>query len=184
MLKLLIIPIVIIIALLQGGSLQRFATLELRWLSLVFGSLVLQLLIFTPFRNVALITTAVPWLHIASMLLLVGWLLLNRHIPGLIWMAAGLLCNLIAISANQGYMPVTAEALRSASIVIPFDAAGIYHNSVLLPAEQTRLWLLTDILPIPYAGVYSIGDVLLTFGIAQACYRTIRPASTLAQASA
>jgi hypothetical protein len=183
MLKPLIVLSVITIALLRGGSLHHIAALRLRWLPLVFGSLALQLLIFTPFRDVSLITAATPWIYILSMLLLVAWITMNRHIPGMLLMAAGLLFNLVALIANGGAMPVTPEAVQMAGVHIDFGDNGRYNNSILLLTSQTNLWLLTDIIPVPFAGVFSIGDVLLTLGVAIACYRTIRPALVLTPAS-
>lgn len=183
MLKPLIVLIVITVALLRGGSLHHIAALRLRWLPLVFGSLALQLLIFTPFRDMSLVTVATPSIYLLSMLLLAAWLVMNRHIPGLLFMAAGLVLNLVALATNGGYMPVTPDAVGMAGVRLDFDAHGRYNNSILLLAGQTNLWLLTDIIPIPFAGVFSIGDVLLTLGVAIACYRTIRPALVLAPAS-
>ena len=183
MLKPLIVLIVIAVALLRGGSLLNIAAVRLYWLPLVFGGLALQLLIFTPFRDISLITAATPWIYMLSMLLLAAWLVVNRHIPGMQFMAAGLLLNLVALAANGGYMPVTPEAVQMAGVRLDFGADGRYNNSILLLASQTNLWLLTDIIPIPFAGVFSIGDVLLTLGVAIGCYRTIRPALVLAPAS-
>jgi Family of unknown function (DUF5317) len=183
MLRILIILTVIVVALLRGGSLHNLAAVRLRWLPLVFGSLVLQLLIFTPLRAVPLVGVATPWLYILSMLLLAVWVAANWRIPGMALMAIGLLCNLAAITANDGYMPAMPEATRIAGVSASYGADGRYNNTVVLATSQVDLWLLTDIIPIPFAGVFSIGDVLLTLGVAICCHRAIRPATALAPAS-
>ncbi|MFL5804236.1 MAG: DUF5317 family protein [Roseiflexaceae bacterium] len=183
MLGILIILTVIALALLRGGSLHNLAAVRLRWLPLVFASLALQLLIFTPFRTAPLVGVATPWLYLLSMLMLAAWVAANWHIPGMALMAAGLLLNLAAITANGGYMPIAPEATHSYGISANYTDDGRHNNSVALVAGQAYLWLLTDIIVVPFAGVFSIGDVLLMLGVAICCYRTIQPAPALAPAS-
>ncbi len=178
MLKGLIVLVVIAVALARGGSLRNFAALDLRWLPLVVGSFGLQLLIFTPFRDTALIPFATAPLYLLSMVLLVIWILLNRRIPGATLIAVGVLLNTIAIAANNGYMPVAPEAARYAGRLehYPIEGLPVSNNSIAV-ADNVRLWFLTDIFPvpagIPFANVFSLGDVLLTLGVAILCYQTI-----------
>jgi hypothetical protein len=75
--------------------------------------------------------------------------------------SVGLLCNLIAVVANGGLMPVRPTALR--------DAGLTYHlknNSI--SAAHPHLGWLTDrwAAPdwLPFANVFSIGDVLIAAG--------------------
>jgi hypothetical protein len=58
MLRLAIIVLVIVVALLRGGSLRNFAAVQLRWLPLVIVGFALQLLIFTPFAGSPLVAFA------------------------------------------------------------------------------------------------------------------------------
>jgi hypothetical protein len=141
------------------------------------------LLIFTPFRATSLISVATPWLYVLSMLLLAAWVAANRHIPGMLLMAVGLLLNLAAITANGGYMPVMDEAIRIAGMNASYGIDGRHNNLAEFVAGKVHLWPLTDIIPIPFFSVFSIGDILLTLGVAICCYRTIRPAPVLALAS-
>jgi len=177
MLILLIILAVIVAALLRGGSLLHLAAVRMRWTPLAFAGLVLQLLIFTPFADTPIVGVAIPWLYLCSMLLLAVWVGANWRIPGMAIMAAGLLLNAIAIAANGGYMPVALEAARAIGAGARYAANGVHHNSIAL-AEPARLWLLTDIIvvpwPVPFAGVFSPGDLLLTLGGAVFCHRAIR----------
>lgn len=187
MLNGVIVLVVIVVALLRGGSLRNLVTLELRWLPLVLGSLGLQLLIFTPFRAEPLIPFATAPLYVLSMAMLVVWVVLNRRIPGIVLIAAGVLMNLAAIAANGGYMPVAPEAARYAGRAANYATDGLpIANNSLAIAENVRLWILTDIFPIPagipLANVFSLGDVLLTTGIAILCYRAIRGPATSAPA--
>lgn len=178
MLRGIVVLIVIAVALVRGGSLRNFATLELRWLPLVLGGFGLQLLIFTPFRDPPLIPFATAPLYLLSMTLLVIWIALNRQLPGALLIAAGVLLNTIAIAANGGYMPVNPAAAQYAGRLEGYASEGLPLDNNSLAAENVHLWILTDIFPvpagIPFANVFSLGDVLLTLGIAILCYQTIR----------
>jgi hypothetical protein len=177
MLSLLPIFFVITAALLRGGSLQNLAAVRLRWAPLAIGSFALQLLIFTPFLPAPVIGVGIPWLYLLSMLLLIAWVAANGRIPGMALMAAGLLLNVAAIAANGGHMPVAPEAARIAGTSAKYAVDGLHHNSIAI-GGQAHLWLLTDIIaippPMPFANVFSIGDLLLTLGGAVFCFRAIR----------
>lgn len=179
MLMLFTVALVVVVALLRGGSLNNFSGLQLRWMPLVAAGLALQLLIFTPFREEAIISVATPQLYLLSMLIVAAWVGLNWRIPGMAIMAAGLLFNTLAIAANGGYMPVAPESARFAGRIENYATEGqpISNNSIATD-EQVRLWILTDILAlpkeVPFANVFSLGDVLLTVGAGALCYRTIR----------
>jgi hypothetical protein len=188
MISVVILLPVIAVALLRGGSLINLVELRLRWAPLVLAALAIQLLIFTPFRAEPLILAWTTQLYMLSMALLTVWVALNWRIPGMALMALGLLMNFAAITANGGYMPVSAESARYAGRLDRYatDGPPVANNSIAT-GDQARLWPLTDILPIPaglpFANVYSVGDVLLTLGGALLCYRTIRrpPAAKPAQ---
>lgn len=174
-----IVLAVIAAALLRGGSLLNLAQVRLRALPLVFVSLGLQVLIFTPFTARPVVPYATEALYMLSMALLVAWVALNRGVPGMLLVAAGVLMNSAAIAANGGYMPVEPLAAQYAGRLDGYSAGAVaIDNNSLATAEGVRLWLLTDIFPvpagIPMANVFSLGDVLLTTGIAIFCYRVIR----------
>jgi len=178
-----VILAVISVALWRGGSLRNFAAIELRGLALVFGSLGLQLLIFTPFVDQALIPFATGALYLLSMALLIVWVWLNRGLPGIWLVAAGVLMNTVAIAANGGQMPVEPLAAQYAGRLAAYatDGPAIANNS-LATSTGVQLWLLTDIFPvpagIPLANVFSLGDLLLTTGVGMFCYRVICGSTT------
>jgi hypothetical protein len=179
MLMVLTVLLVSVVALLRGGSLRNFSELHLRWIPLAIGSFALQLLIFTPFRRAPLIAVWTIQLYELSMALLVVWVAVNWRIPGAALMACGLLANFAAILANGGYMPVSPESARYAGQIARYATEGppIANNSLAIDGP-VQLWPLTDIIAlpgwVPFAAVFSIGDVLLTLGAALLCYRTIR----------
>lgn len=173
-----IVLAVIAVALARRGSLLNLAHVRLRALPLVFGSLGLQLLIFTPFTEQPLVPLATTTLYLLSMAMLVVWVALNRGVPGMALITAGVLMNTAAIAANGGYMPVEPLAAQYAGRLDGYPTSGLpVDNNSLATDEGVRLWLLTDIFPlpagIPLANVFSLGDILLTVGIAIFCYRTI-----------
>jgi hypothetical protein len=181
MIKVFVVFFFVVLALLRGGSLLNINSIKFHWNFLVFSSIIIQVLIFTPFRSISLITFAIPWLYSLSMGMLVAWVFLNRHIPGMVIIALGLLSNTLAIVSNGGFMPVSQSALQIAKVSLDFNEQGYANNSVLFQQGQHHLWVLCDILPLPQVAVYSIGDVLLTAGVALACYRIIRPSSLIIQ---
>jgi hypothetical protein len=179
MLRILMIVAVIAIALLRGGTLRNFAALRLRWAPLAIAGLLVQLASFMVVGNIAALGFAVVPLYMLSMLMLIVWVALNWRIPGMALIAAGLLMNLLAVVANGGHMPVSPEAARIAGRygeLVGGDPSVSKH--MVAVDGQVRLWLLTDIIPVPkgvpFAPVWSIGDLVLTLGIAVLCYRTIR----------
>lgn len=187
MLRAVIVIGVIIVALLQGGSFRHFGALRIRWPALAFASIIIQLLIFTPGLEEPLIPFATATLYLASMVTLIGWVVVNRHIPGMILMAVGLLLNTIAIAANGGAMPVAPESAAYAGRIVQYSGGERPMANNSWATDSAQLWILTDIIAVPawvpFANVFSIGDVLLTLGVCWLCYRTMRGSVTAAPTS-
>jgi hypothetical protein len=179
MLRIIIILAVIAVALLRGGSLRNFAALQLRWPGLAIAGLALQLLIFTPFASAPVVAFATLPLYGASIALLAAFVALNWRVPGMALIGAGFVMNIVAVAANGGHMPVDPGAARLAGkydALVADDPQVSKH--IIGAADQVNFWLLTDVIgipeQIPFAVVWSIGDVVLTLGIAILCYGTIR----------
>src|SRR6476661_1933251 len=132
MLRLAIIVLVIVVALLRGGSLRNFAAVQLRWLPLVIAGFALQLLIFTPFARLPLVGFATVPIYVLSMLLLVIWVVANWRIPGMALIATGLVLNVIAITVNGGHMPVSLESARYSGTIGNYASEGgfVANNSI------------------------------------------------------
>ena len=123
-----------------------------------------------------LVGDAGPVVYVASTALVLAVVLRNVRLAGLAIVAAGAALNLAAIIANGGYMPADPGALAAAGLQ-PTQGAT---NSVVL--AQPALAPLTDLfaLPsgVPFANVFSVGDVLIGLGAAVAiasAMRTARP---------
>jgi len=92
----------------------------------------------------------------------------NRFLRGLWVVTLGYAMNTLAILANGGKMPVTAEALEAAGLAaaIPIlERGGDALHVVVGPG--TRLVWLSDIIPLS-GSVISVGDILITIGLALA----------------
>jgi lipoprotein signal peptidase len=152
----------LLIGLLMGRSPASLGRIHFRWAWLAMGSLAVQLLIFsTPLGEV--LGGLAPIGYIASTAAALLFVLANVQLPGLVMVAAGAASNLLAILANGGYMPTTAEALAA----VGHKISTAYSNSTT--AANVALAPLTDIfaLPrqLPVANVFSIGDVLIGVGV-------------------
>jgi hypothetical protein len=127
------------------------------------AGLLLQVVLFS--EPVSAVVGAMgPLLYVGSTLLVVAAVLRNIRIPGMALVALGAASNLAAIAANGGYMPASADALASLHRTV---GAG-YSNSTAA-ADPALPWL-TDIFAMPswmpWANVFSVGDVLLSLGVA------------------
>jgi hypothetical protein len=148
---------------LLGGNLANLGTLRLRWAPLAAAGLLIQVVLF--FGPVAgrVGGLGMP-IYVASTALVLAVVLRNLRLPGLALVAAGALANMLAIVANGGFMPASATALA----MLGKSVNAGYSNSVVV--ESPALGPLTDILALPaflpFANVFSIGDVLIGIGVA------------------
>lgn len=156
------------------GVLSRITGLPLRaaWLAPV--ALALQIpLLRAPFCPVAEVTLP-QVLFLLSHLLLLAFVCRNRRITGVRLVGVGVLCNLLVILANGGFMPITPETLVRINPGASLEQCTIgYHygfsKDVILVQENTRLWFLSDALvlpaPFPWPTAFSLGDLILGAGI-------------------
>jgi MFS family permease len=154
-----------------GPALRRLGTNALtaltkmpsiRWSGLAVGGALVQLMLFLPQVN-ARLGDITPWIYLGSSVAVLACVLRNARVPGLAIAAAGGACNLLAIVANGGAMPVSPEAAR----LVGHTMATSYTNTIELADPAFKL--LTDIIavpsPLPFANVYSIGDLLIVVGV-------------------
>ena len=178
MLMLWSIPVGIVAGLLLGGRAEALQHLEFRWPWLAVGGLLVQLVLFTD-AGFALAGDLGPAIYVvstAAVLVAVGR---NLRLPGMALVALGAISNLAAILANGGSMPADPGALALAGLV-----EKDHTNSVVLanPALQP----LTDIFAapawVPFANVFSVGDVLIAVGIGWAIAATMRRRGAIGEA--
>ena len=115
-------------------------------------------------------------LLVLSHLALIFLILLNRHLPGAKIFALGIILNTVVMVANGGWMPITPELHH---FVHPNQTLENYttpskSKNIVLPRSETRLWVLSDNIPVtlPWRrNAVSIGDILLIAGIAQLLFQ-------------
>jgi hypothetical protein len=153
----------LIVGFVAGGRPAGLALLQFRWPWVMLGGLFVQVVLFSEVVT-SRIGDAGPPIYAASTAAVVLAVLANRRITGMPIVALGAACNFAAIVANDGYMPAARGALQALGKV----DSTMYSNSVVSP--DPALAPLTDIfaLPtwLPFANVFSIGDVLIGVGVA------------------
>jgi len=111
---------------------------------------------------------------ITSQIILLIFCWLNRRLSGLNILTFGLALNLVAILANQGFMPLpieTAAQLLSPQRLTELQVGqrlGSGSKDILLPMAQIKLaWLADRFYPpagFPQRFAFSLGDVLIAVG--------------------
>jgi hypothetical protein len=156
------LPLGIVAGYLAGGRLDRLSAVRFRWAPLALLGLAVQVALFSD-PLATMVGDAGPPIYVASTAAVLVAVLRNLDITGLPIVAIGAASNLVAIVANGGYMPADPDALASIGGIAP----GYSNSSV---TADPILWPLTDIFAIPawvpFANVFSIGDVLLGIGVA------------------
>ena len=108
-------------------------------------------------------------LHVATYLVLLLGLWLNRHLRAVWVVALGVALNVLVIAANGGSMPVDRELAVQAGntrlVRMMESPRHVIHTPV---TAETRLKPLADVLllprPYPNPHVFSVGDVFVTIG--------------------
>jgi hypothetical protein len=163
----------LILGLLLGGRLTGLTELRFRWSGVMLAGLLVQVVLFSD-AVAERIGALGPPVYVGSTAAVLIAVARNLSITGLPIVVAGALSNLAAIVANGGFMPASPGALASLGIT----PGAIYSNSAVIP--DPALWALTDIfaLPrwVPFANVFSIGDVLIGVGVAVAIVMAMRNA--------
>lgn len=162
MILLAILALAVVTVPLFRGRIAGLVDIDLGWTWLVVAAIGLQILIISvipdQFEGIH------RPLHFLSYLLAGAFVVANIKIPGVWLIGLGGLLNLIAISANGGVMPASADALAGAGMAVESDE---FVNSGVL--EDPNLIFLGDIFWIPgevpvLNTVFSVGDVLIAVG--------------------
>ena len=89
----------------------------------------------------------------------------------------GAACNMAAILANGGYMPATAGALAALGKHAPDDL--LEQRGRRRPALEPLIDLFALPRWLPFANVFSVGDVLLAIGVVVLIVAAMRAAGAL-----
>lgn len=147
---------------LLGGRLSRLGQIRLKAWWTIGLALFIQVLLIEVFAGtLGGVLAAIAHLLSYGFALLFVWH--NRTLTGMALMVTGGLLNLSAIAANGGVMPAQRSALEMAGIIV--DSPEFENSAVI---DDARLWFLGDVFAIPegvpFANVFSIGDIILVLG--------------------
>ncbi len=150
---------------LLGGSFANLERLSLRFAWLVVLALLLQIVAFSPLGS-GLSHDTVIAMHIGSYALLLTCVAANIRRPPVMCFGVGVLANAVTIVLNGGYMPASRAALRLAGLPV----SSTPHNNSELAGSGAHLAFLGDVFALPHglplANVFSVGDILISIGLA------------------
>jgi hypothetical protein len=170
---LFVLALAVVAGLVARGSFRHFEHLEIHWWGLALAGVALQLL---PVPTVRWLSPEIVGsaMLVASYVLLLAFLTVNRWVPAAGVMAVGLLLNLVVVGLNGG-MPVSAFAVERAggSTTVLAEGEGVKHH---VADEDDVFAPLGDVIPIPQpiGVVLSIGDLLLYLGMAWCVIQVMR----------
>jgi hypothetical protein len=161
----------VVAGVLLGGSASRLASVTFHWQPVILGGLLTQVVLFTP-AVAERVGELGPIVYVGSTAAVLLAVVRNARLPGLPIVALGAASNLAAIIANGGYMPASLAAMTA----IGKAPSPGYSNSAVI--ARPSLEALTDIFAmppwLPFANVFSMGDVLIALGIAWAIVALMR----------
>ena len=172
----------------RGGSFHNTRHLgrSLRYWQFAVAAIVVQVLIYTPLLGTTdLIHRIGPWIWVATLLVSLGVMLANLHLPWMWLIATGAALNLIVIAANGGFMPSPEDALRRAGRLEDVvqeerkrETGDYVLSNSTIADDDTRVRFLGDVLVIPkdypLANVISVGDIVLAVGALLLMQRIMR----------
>jgi hypothetical protein len=163
-----------------GGRLDRLAALRFRLAPLALAALAVQIALFSPLAD-GLSDGIARGIYVVSTAIVAVVVLANIRIPGVSLVVAGAASNLAAIIANGGAMPASPAALAALGM-------GVAGNTNSVVLDRPALEPLTDVFAmpewLPFANVFSVGDVLIGIGVAVAIAAGMRDAAGATKADA
>lgn len=167
----LVLALAVLAGITAGGSVRFLEHIRVHWWGLAPIALVLQSFPL-PVGSAERAGLAAASL-VASYVLLLAVVAVNRRVPGAALMATGLMMNLAVVALNGG-MPVSRDAMLAAGAdgAIVIEDGAKHH----LMTEADVLRPLADVIPVgpPFGVVLSFGDVLLYGGMAWWCFTVTR----------
>ena len=168
----------LVVGLALGGRIDRLSDVRFRWLPAIGLALLIQVPLFGPLTEVLPPGDAVGVaLYVASLALVLAAVLANVRQTGMPLLALGAALDGAAIVANGGLMPATPEVMAALGWNGPHDG---FSNSAVM-ASPALPWLIDRFATprgLPFANVFSIGDVLIGAGVGWFVVRAMRPHAT------
>jgi hypothetical protein len=147
---------------------------ELQWLGLLIIAFMAQAAAFVfPYTRSRIPDWSASVLLVASQVLLLIFVWLNRRQPGFWVLGLGLLLNFAVIVLNGGWMPISVETVKilapnaSPGNLIIGTRVGFSKDILLSPATIRIPWLADRFILSTLPGsrvAFSIGDVVISLG--------------------
>lgn len=155
----------LLVGLLTRGRISALGTVKIKLWPVALLGLAFQALLFSsPFASV--VGKLGPSLYVASTVLVLMALIVNLRQPGFWLITLGALANFTVIIANGGQMPASPDAFAALNGV-PVVPTTDFSNSVIAN-PGTPFYFFADLFvlprPMPFANVFSLGDVLIGVG--------------------
>lgn len=159
------IIIAIVIGYLFKGKLQNIRELNLKgqWF-IVIGFLLEIVMKILLKKGIIEIGSLTYIINVIMYGLIMTFIFLNRKEKLFLIVGLGFLLNIIVIFANNCTMPIGLEAMKYLNFSGDVEKLGLYA----LVDSNTRFVILADIIPYKiwrYAGIASLGDILICIGI-------------------
>lgn len=156
---------------LRGGSLTSLGNMKVRGLELILSAFLVELALRFASQRLAWLSGVLgSCIYLATYVMLLTAVWLNRDKPGFPILGAGVAMNFAACLANGGRMPVDLDRLRALGMGQSADAiaaGSVAAYGAVGPA--TRLRWLADVIPIgrpyPIHRIVSAGDVVMAVGV-------------------
>ncbi len=153
-----------------NSAVTNMAAIKVRFAWLMILAFLLQWVTFTAISASSMIEVKKAVL-ILSYFILLAALCRNLHLWSLRLATVGATLNFVAILANGGVMSISPESAWQACPSSPLPSYRFgdflpWSTRMLLPADQTRLWFLSGIIPISWTHmVVGSGDVIIGIGL-------------------
>jgi hypothetical protein len=174
MLLLYAVAIGLIVGLASGGKLAALGATSVRFWPVALLGLAGQVVLFsTPVAGMV-----GPWgpsLYVVTTTLVLMTLVVNLRQPGFWLILLGALANFTVIVANGGQMPASPDAWAALNGVAAVPTTD-FSNSALAGPGTAFPYLGDNFVlprPMPFANVFSIGDVLIGAGGALFIFQTM-----------
>jgi hypothetical protein len=168
------VAIGILAGLATRGRLSALASVHIRYWPVALVGLCFQAALFSS-PLAASVGRLGPSLYVLSTTLVLMSLVVNLRQPGFWLIALGAFLNFAAIVANGGFMPASPDAIAALRGVVALPTTG-YTNSVVATGASTLSYLGDVVVlprPLPFANVFSVGDVLIGIGGAWFVFATM-----------
>jgi len=164
MILLFTIALSILIAIARGGRIQSLGRISFRYGWIVLLALGVQIaLVYWPGGG----ERWARWIMMATYIALGAVAIVNRRLPGMVWVGAGLALNALVMAINGGYMPIAPQVLKRVGLEhLAQGGLIVGSKDKVLSHGEARLWFLGDVFATraPFPSVFSAGDCLLAIG--------------------